>query len=359
MNKDIHEYVKSCVKCQQFKVERLKPKGLLGTVPEANAVFETIFVDFIGPYPPSRQRRNRVCLVVVDQLSNWVEVFPMTRDNGKNVANVLENHIFCRYGPSKVMISDNGSHFVNKDVKRLCKEWNCRHVTLSAYHPCANRAERTNQDLIRMISTYLEGSHTNWDLHIYKFALVLRSMISDTTKVSPAILNHGREIPLPIDRALQPSLGQVDVLKLAKELPESLREIISFVKSNVQKVHDKNKQYFDSKRRDIQFQVGDEVLMRNHELSDASKNITRKFLPKWLGPFVILKKHTDTYWLDVHSTLVPKRHTSDLKPFVKRKTENVQSKPNPISLRLAQKDLSQVIPVKRQLRARKPVNYRV
>ncbi|OXA39193.1 Retrovirus-related Pol polyprotein from transposon opus [Folsomia candida] len=81
MNKDIHEYVKSCTKCQEFKIERAKPKGFLGHVPQANAVFENIFIDFIGPYPASRYRRDKYCLAVVDQLSNWVELFPMTVDN--------------------------------------------------------------------------------------------------------------------------------------------------------------------------------------------------------------------------------------------------------------------------------------
>ncbi|OXA54205.1 Retrovirus-related Pol polyprotein from transposon opus [Folsomia candida] len=70
MNKDIHEYVKSCQKCQEYKVERSKSKGLLGNVRQANAVFENIFIDFIGPYPASRYRRNKFCLVIVDQLSS-------------------------------------------------------------------------------------------------------------------------------------------------------------------------------------------------------------------------------------------------------------------------------------------------
>ncbi|OXA62446.1 Retrovirus-related Pol polyprotein from transposon opus [Folsomia candida] len=349
MNKDIHEYVRSCTKCQGFKIERAKPKGFLGHVPQANAVFENIFIDFIGPYPASRYRRNKYCLVVVDQLSNWVELFPMTVDNGKNVVNVLENQIFCRFGTPKTIISDSGSHFVNRNMESMCKEWSIRHVTLSAYHPNPNRAKRTNQDLVRMIGTYIEESHSNWDTHIQKFALVLRSMINDTTGFSPALLNLGREIAYPIDRALQVNPSNVDISKLATELPEFLKEIISFVKSNVEFVHNKNKRYFDAKRRDVEFQVGEKVWIRNHQLSDASKNISKKFLPNWLGPYQILKKNFDTYIIDVDSFLVPKRHIWDLKPYIERKNKFPDRK-LPISLRNIQKNLPPQIPIQRHLR---------
>jgi hypothetical protein len=329
----------------------------MGQTPEVNAIFESIYIDFIGPYPASRHKRNKYCLVVVDQLSNWVEIFPMTTETSKKVCDVLENEIFCRFGAPSTVITDNGSHFINKNMKKLCKEWSVRHAQLSAYHPNPNRAERTNQDLVRMIASYIEGGHTSWDLHLQKFALVLRNMVNDTTKVSPAILNLGRPIKLPIDRALQADfsdISKIDVQKLARELPESLSQVISFVKNNVRQVHDKNKSYFDIKRRDFQFQVGQKVWAKNHQLPDADRNISKKCLAKWIGPFEIIKKDFDTYILAVDSKLNPKRHISDLKPFFERKTHFS----DPISLRKCQKDLEPVIPIQRQLRARKGINYR-
>jgi len=189
MNKEIHEYVKTCKKCQEFKVERLKPKGLLGSIPVSEAVFETIFIDFIGPLPTSQFKRNKHCLVFIDQLSNWVELFPMSTAVARKVPEVLEDQIFCRFGAPKVIISDNGSHFCNNIMKKLCKQWSVRHAKVYSYHPSPNRAERTNQDLVRMIATYLNDAHGLWDVNIQKFALVLRTMINDTRKVSPALLN--------------------------------------------------------------------------------------------------------------------------------------------------------------------------
>jgi hypothetical protein len=244
MNKDIAEYVKTCSSCQRNKSEKLKAKGLLGDVPEAKAVFEVIFIDFVGPLPRSRNG-NRFILVVVDQLSSWVEVFPMPTATAQRVARTLEDQVFCRFGSPKNMVSDNASHFINRTVAKPCKEWSVRHVKVSAYHPAPNKAETTNLELKRMIATYVEGSQGNWDVYMQKFALVLRSKVNETTKVSPAILNLGREIQLPFDRAMQSNSSSVNVQELAQSIPDNLRIIIESVRQDIVKAHEMNKKYFD------------------------------------------------------------------------------------------------------------------
>jgi transposase InsO family protein len=88
----------------------------------------------------------------------------------KEVAEKLENEVFYRLGSPKNIASDNRSHFVNNTFRRLCKEWSIQHVLLSAHHPCPNRAEITDADLVRMIASYLNDGYGNWDVHIHKFA---------------------------------------------------------------------------------------------------------------------------------------------------------------------------------------------
>jgi hypothetical protein len=120
--------------------------------------------------------------------------------NSQKDSRKVRNEVFCRFGSPKNIVSDNGSHFVNNTLRRLCKESSIRHVL---HHPCTNRVERTNADVVRIIASYLSDCHGKWDVHIRKFVLVLRSMIKNTTQVSPALINLGREIQLPIDRCLK------------------------------------------------------------------------------------------------------------------------------------------------------------
>jgi transposase InsO family protein len=92
--------------------------------------------------------------------------------NSQESSRKVRNEVFCRFGSPKNIVSDNGSHFVNNTLRRLCKEWSIRHVLLSAYHPCPNRAERTNADLVLMIASYLSDSQGKCDFHIHNFVLV-------------------------------------------------------------------------------------------------------------------------------------------------------------------------------------------
>jgi hypothetical protein len=148
-------------------------------------------------------------------------------------------------------------------------------------------------------------------------------MISDTTKFSPALLNLGREIALPIDRSLQKNEStnfERDARDLAKILPEQLKDILNFAKDRILKAHQRNKIIFDKSRRDISFEIDKLVYVRNHELSDGDSNKAKKFTKKWIGPFKILKKQEMTYIIDLPGRLNPKRHISDLKPFFPRES---------------------------------------
>jgi hypothetical protein len=138
-----------------------------------------------------------------------------------------------------------------------------------------------------MKESYLSDCNGKWDFHIHNFVLVLRSMINDTTQVSPALLNLGREIQLPIDRSLQREECQdylQEAQSLAQSLPFALKELIKVVRNNIFRAHQVNKVYFDAKRRDISFEVGQVVFVKNRELSKGEENRAKKFYKKWIGP---------------------------------------------------------------------------
>lgn len=48
--------------------------------------------------------------------------------------------------------------------------------------------------------------------------------------------------------------------------------------------------YYNSRRKDAQFQQGDLVWVRSHPLSKASDKFTSKLAPWWEGPATVIKK---------------------------------------------------------------------
>lgn len=48
--------------------------------------------------------------------------------------------------------------------------------------------------------------------------------------------------------------------------------------------------YYNARRKDVHFDVGDLVWVRSHPLSKASAKFSAKFAPKWSGPVRLEKK---------------------------------------------------------------------
>ena len=365
MNKEIVAYVNSCPVCQKVKASNVKPYGFLQSVDPPSFVFERISMDFMGPFPASgKGRLNKYLFVVQDELSKWVEIFPMRTATARKVVECLVNNIFCRFGSPKSILSDNGSQFTSKIVKRMCTDWKIKHFFTSPYHPQPNQTERVNRNLKAMLQAFVEENHHSWDEHLQEFALAIRTHVHQTTKVTPALLNLGRQIPLPVDRNLQndeerdPEL----VIQELNQVPEKLKSIIHWVRDNIIASQKENKKLYDRNHTMARYEPGDMVLVKNHSISNQEEGIMQKLSNRYSGPFMIGKQITPVTFsiLTVpEKKCIGKRHVADLKPFVQRLSH--------IQVPLESPDLEQeskrsiperVNTVKRCLRKTPRVNYR-
>ena len=323
MRTDIKNYVKSCHVCQTVKYDNVKPAGPMGKTDPAEDVFHTVFIDFVGPLPRSKSG-NQHLLVLQDELSKWVELFPMRTATAKNVAKRLENEVFCRFGVPDTIVSDHGSQFESKLLKKLCKEWKIRHAFTSVYHPSPNQAERTNKTLIQMIRAYVKDNHRSWDENLPKIALAMRTMVHDSTKVTPSLLNLGREIKMPWDRRLASKQHtQVDAETTAENISSELKNIIQFVRENIQRAQDNYKKHYDKKRSNPDYKKGDQILLRNRLLSSKEDAVMKKLAPKWIGPYVVDQQVTPiTYKIrNRQKKLIGIHHVSNMKKYVQRESE--------------------------------------
>src|SRR5665811_1940750 len=82
----------------------------------------------------------------------------------------------------------------------------------------------------------------------------------------------------------------------------------------------KYKSYYDDSHRDIKYEIGQKVWVRNHDLSIAAEGYMKKLGKKWLGPFVITEKVNPVAYItkDARGKVIGKRHVNDLKIFVER-----------------------------------------
>ena len=77
-------------------------------------MFDVWGIDFMGPFPPSYS--NTYILVAVDYVSKWVEAIATPTNDTKTVLKFLLKHIFNRFGVSRILIGDGGTHLCNKQL---------------------------------------------------------------------------------------------------------------------------------------------------------------------------------------------------------------------------------------------------
>src|SRR5436190_161936 len=157
MFKDIANYVRRCDTCQRAKVEQDVPAGLMGRR-TIETPWSIIAADIMGPFPPSRGG-NVYILVIQDLLTKWIECCPLRKATDKNIREKIEELVINRWGAPRVLLTDNGTEFVNREIQALTEGHGMTHSTVPPYHPQANPVERVNRVLKTMITAFLENEH--------------------------------------------------------------------------------------------------------------------------------------------------------------------------------------------------------
>lgn len=73
-------------------------------------------------------------ILAVDYVSKWIETKATRHDDGKFVVAFLRGNIFSRFGVSKALIINQGSHLCNRVVAQALKHYSVKHRTSTAYH---------------------------------------------------------------------------------------------------------------------------------------------------------------------------------------------------------------------------------
>ena len=82
-------------------------------------LFDVWRIDFMGPFPPSFGKNY--ILVAVDYVPKWVEVMELPINDAKYIVKFLKTNIFTRFRVPKALISDEGTHFLNRLMENMLK----------------------------------------------------------------------------------------------------------------------------------------------------------------------------------------------------------------------------------------------
>ncbi|XP_058798829.1 protein NYNRIN-like [Phymastichus coffea] len=283
--------------------------------------WQIIAADIAGPFPRS-PRGHEYILVFVDLFTRWVECIPLRKATAKNIIREFHDQIVTRYGAPEVFLSDNGTEFKNRVVEEYLSRSGISRGLTPIYCPRANPTERYNRTLKTMIRSYLEEQHKNWDEKLRDLCFALNTAVHSSTKVSPAILNYGRQpVPPATIRREREALGAENEENRSREgwadHLSHLPELFETVTERGRQEQERQAKIFDQKRRQVPFKVDDWVWYRNRVLSSAAKGISASLAPSYKGPYVIVEKlGANTFRIANHQeTIEGTVHAEDLKLF--------------------------------------------
>ena len=193
MRDDIKQWVKTCLECQVNKKPQKLPRAPLGGM-QVGSPLDRLSTEYVGPFPVT-QRGNTYILVVTENFTKWVEIFPLPDQSATRCANVLLNEVIGRYGTPLSIHSYQGRNYESTIFKELCRLLEIKKTRTSIRNPKGNgQTGRFSRTLLSMIKKYLKGEQENWDLNLGCLASAYRATPQEATGLTPNLLMLGREV---------------------------------------------------------------------------------------------------------------------------------------------------------------------
>ena len=221
MDRDIKQFFRECVDCQQSKIIRhTKSEVQHFSLPSER--FQTVHIDIIGPLPPVKNIENpyispyRYALTCVDRATRWVEAAPLTEITAASVATAFFNTWISRLGVPLHLISDRGSQFESELFAELSKIIGFHRLRTSSYHPETNSLiERVH----RTLKTAIIARKESW-LSAMNVVLFGMRIVPNDSGYSPFTAMTGADILIPqlLLSNDEPSFNSECIEKLAKEM---------------------------------------------------------------------------------------------------------------------------------------------
>jgi transposase InsO family protein len=124
-------------------------------------LFNVWGIDFMAPFKNSHGYEH--ILVMFDYVSKWVEAMPCHKASTEESIAMIKSMIFPRFGISRILISDGGTHFTRKNFKKCLSKLGIEHRVSTAYHPQTNgQAETSNTQLKSILNKTIKKGGKDW-----------------------------------------------------------------------------------------------------------------------------------------------------------------------------------------------------
>ena len=132
-----------------------------------------------------------------------MEAEPLATITEKSIRTFVWRNIIYRYGIPRVLVSDNGKQFDNSAFRDFYSKLGIKNHYSSPAHPQVNgQVEVTNQTLLKIIKTQLEGAKGIWLDELPSVLWAYRTTARTPTGETPFRLTYGTDVVIPAEVGL-------------------------------------------------------------------------------------------------------------------------------------------------------------
>nr|GFA09126.1 putative reverse transcriptase domain-containing protein [Tanacetum cinerariifolium] len=282
MKENIATYVSKCLTRSKVKAEHQKPSGLLvqPKIPEWKC--EKITMDFITKLPKTTNGYDTIW-VIVDRLTKSAHFLPMREnDPMEKLMKLYMKEVVTRHGVLVSILSDRDGRFTSLFWRALHKALGTRLDMSTAYHPETDgQSERTIQTLEDMLRACVIDFGKIWDRHLPLVEFSYNNSYHTSIKAAPFEALYGRKCRSPVCWA---KVGDAQIT--GPEIIHETTEKIVQIKRRIQATRDRKKSYADLKRKPVDFQFGDNVMLKVSPWKGVVRFRKRgKLNPRYIRPF--------------------------------------------------------------------------
>ena len=231
-------------------------------------------MDLVGPISPQMSKGNRYMMTVIDMLTGYTIAVPITDKRSETVCKAYRDSVYCIFGGSSRILTDNGTEFKSKEMKQIFEDLDIKQVISPVYTPQANgHLEGWHRFLKVCIAKHIRGTDMEWDDLIPLAASAYNFFPCQSSKEAPFVLMFGRDPITPIAKLLEPKLKFYGEKGTGVNL-NMLRSLYVVVAENIHKAREKQPRQETAPPK---LQVNDLVLVKDPE----SAAFDSKYMPNY------------------------------------------------------------------------------
>ena len=263
MKKSVYQHCTNCQVCVKHNIKMQQLKNEHFSSP--SQPMEFIAMDLIGEFHPASSKGNRFALTAVCMLTGFTFCIPLKSKHAEEVIKAYIDHICCIFGPSRKILTDNGTKFKNKLWSEVFEKLRIEQKFTPIYSPqCNDRIKGFHKFLKAMIAKQLE-THVEWDDLVWKATAAYNFFPTESSGIAPFFLMFGREAAVKHmllesenPKYLRTNDGMINVGLMTK-----LYNVVAHNLNEVRKARDRNRKGIATKEPK-ELKIGDNILVRDH-----------------------------------------------------------------------------------------------